>query len=846
MSAPAESSRATQSRIQPPEAEGRHTHDYQNHGEYGRNVQGNWFRGETHIHLEDRMPSNTPNVEDEHYWVVPRAESHRFVGRESLIERIKLAISPVGKPPKKRIFVINGLGGEGKSELSLQVANRMRQVFWGVFWIDVASRSSAIASFERVAVELELRDSNDRVEQVRTHLAKVGCRPKRNWLLILDNADDDTMDCHEFIPSGDYGSIIITSRSRECRRLNNVGCEELGEWSKLTDHECATLLLAAADREDNPPHRREAKEIADTLGHLPLALILVGAYINRTACSFEEYKSVYERQRHKILQYQPRQGRPRFGSVYATFEASARLLEQSDEPDARNALEFLELLAPFHFKDIPLDLFTDTRRTAQHYMNSDCQQLDDVETLRRSYIPHLPKCLQSDDHFSATLSHLRDLALISENRPNPTETGNTPGFGMAVSMHPLVHEWLRLRRARLNPQEQRQKYLAAIFTLSLANSTEIRGNKWPEYAYLMVPHADWIANKELWVVDLEDPTLLERQLAWEVLETLSALSKRSLALEFSSWVIPIIRQRRAIPPTDIGIMCSVGTVYAYTGPGERRDKGVKLLIQACKAASRLGEAARVRLWAEERLAFAYYQSGLYDEAIKLYDRLLSVHQRGAPSIGDDITMFKAAMAYKAAGNYARAIKLFEEAVQVGATVRHANDFLRLLCQRFPVQVCISDDLYLKLIDLFGGLVTLPQAGMARNHDIRSQFRIIQAQVCHHTGNYANVVGLLQEVFRDQGDTEGETPLRLVEERRFTLCRQLQPSVPVAQTDNPDLTAPVDYVAQQGDVVASFLGLARVEARVRDGTRSSHKRGLFCFNLRSLFTIKRGPRLKRRG
>lgn len=42
----------------------------------------------------------------------------------------------------------------------------------------------------------------------------------RSWLLILDNVDDlESFDIGSFIPSPTHGTIIMTSRRRECARF---------------------------------------------------------------------------------------------------------------------------------------------------------------------------------------------------------------------------------------------------------------------------------------------------------------------------------------------------------------------------------------------------------------------------------------------------------------------------------------------------------------------------------------------------------------------------------------------------------------------------------------------------
>jgi len=70
------------------------------------------------------VPGNT-------HWMVPRAVNNLFTGRAELLARIQQAlhIDITYKPAKQRRFVITGLGGQGKSEVCLQVASFMQEEY---------------------------------------------------------------------------------------------------------------------------------------------------------------------------------------------------------------------------------------------------------------------------------------------------------------------------------------------------------------------------------------------------------------------------------------------------------------------------------------------------------------------------------------------------------------------------------------------------------------------------------------------------------------------------------------------------------------------------------------------
>jgi putative protein kinase ArgK-like GTPase of G3E family len=64
------------------------------------------------------------------HWIIPRPVNSLFTGRSELVERIHNALrnNDMGTTKQKRL-VITGIGGIGKSEVCLQVADLMRDEY---------------------------------------------------------------------------------------------------------------------------------------------------------------------------------------------------------------------------------------------------------------------------------------------------------------------------------------------------------------------------------------------------------------------------------------------------------------------------------------------------------------------------------------------------------------------------------------------------------------------------------------------------------------------------------------------------------------------------------------------
>jgi hypothetical protein len=62
------------------------------------------------------------------HWMVPQPVNSLFTGRSELIARIQSAIrTDDPEITKQRQLVITGMGGMGKSEVCLRIANELRQ-----------------------------------------------------------------------------------------------------------------------------------------------------------------------------------------------------------------------------------------------------------------------------------------------------------------------------------------------------------------------------------------------------------------------------------------------------------------------------------------------------------------------------------------------------------------------------------------------------------------------------------------------------------------------------------------------------------------------------------------------
>jgi hypothetical protein len=179
--------------------------------------------------------------------------SHNYVDRPSDTADLDCLLPrPRSLQTGRRIFVLYGLGGIGKTQLAADFARRHQVTFSSVFWLNGRSEDQLKQSIARCAnripqgqipVRARNRDltSEDDLNTVAEDVLNWLARPDNvDWLLVFDNVDQDyeqdratgAYDVRSYLP-GDHGSILITTRlSRlaqlgDSKRLNKVH-KELG------------------------------------------------------------------------------------------------------------------------------------------------------------------------------------------------------------------------------------------------------------------------------------------------------------------------------------------------------------------------------------------------------------------------------------------------------------------------------------------------------------------------------------------------------------------------------------------------------------------------------------------
>ena len=177
----------------------------------------------------------------------------KFVGRDIELTRLaQLMIFSSTNNMHRKICLLHGIGGVGKSQLAAEFARKHQKNFSAIFWIAGSTKEKLKRSIAAVVQRLPQHQIPKRARSLSSDTAKDFdaitrdvlqwfSQPSNNkWLLIFDNVDRDysaqskdseAFDIKEYLPEADQGSILITSRLTGMWRLagSNIKLEPFDE-----------------------------------------------------------------------------------------------------------------------------------------------------------------------------------------------------------------------------------------------------------------------------------------------------------------------------------------------------------------------------------------------------------------------------------------------------------------------------------------------------------------------------------------------------------------------------------------------------------------------------------------
>ncbi|KAJ7610079.1 hypothetical protein FB45DRAFT_336013 [Roridomyces roridus] len=576
--------------------------------------------------------------------------SQIFQGRKGILDKMQQYFFQDNK--KRRVFVLHGLGGSGKTQIALKFLESCNEDE-RQFFVNASSSDNLTASFVNIAISQGFGKTAEAGHQWLISKA-------RKWTLLFDNADNPKLKLWPFFPQCSHGNIIITSRNPQLAALASPNAHS--QVGDLDGEDAASLLLARAVKKHTDETHKLAVAIV-RLSCMPLAIVQAGAYIAKFKCLMN-YLSIYRQNKEELLRQHPGQTLDNYeGTVYTTWQISFDKLSPV-------AAQFLQLCALLHHSSIPEAIFANATKWILKNEGNKTESMQEAKEFLQNFVSGSGGW--QEQHLRKVVAEIEEYSLLASD-----ETSKT------LSMHPLVHLWCsdtqpNQATARecmtnilgmaidLGPEAYLERIrVIAHVNMLVPDFSMVKCQFWSQYAWIYCDGGKFEQAKGLYELNLERQREL---LGKDHPDTLTAMAN----LAFTYWQLgryqeaekldlSVLEQRQKLlsddHPETVTAMANLAATYRKLGQYQEAEK---LQLSVLKQRQKLlGDDHPDTLTGMANLAATSRKLGQYQEAEKLE---LSVLKQCQKLLGDDHPDTLTAMANLAAtsrelGRYQEAEKL---------------------------------------------------------------------------------------------------------------------------------------------------------------------------------------------
>ncbi|KAM5348926.1 hypothetical protein ACJ41O_008749 [Fusarium nematophilum] len=529
----------------------------------------------------------------------------------------------------RKVFVLHGLGGVGKTQLAIDFARRHQATFSSVFWLDGRSEDrlrGSIASCVNLIPKGQIpstgrnqsdADSKDDLDAAVARVMEWLARPDNgDWLLIFDNVDQDheqggvtgAYDLRRYLP-GDHGAVLVTTR---LSRLSQLG--ESKQLAKVDLNLSRTIF----GKWYGGKLGSDCDQLLKLLDGLPLALAQAASYLREKGIDATTYMQIYKHQWDELMGSRDASSRPLLdyeqGSIATTWMVSFKEIE-SKSTDAANLLR--------------LWAFLDNKQLWHGLLGAAAAGPAD----------RWPDWLR--EMARNVLRFLDSIGLLLRYSMVETQQGLTGSY----SMHPVVHRW-----ASFLDGDQQKHESARLALVVVGSSVPTRDSK--EYWVLqqkLLPHVDRCAE---WMREaLSDAGVGDQgkfQEAEEMYERALEGYEKALGPHHTS---------------TLNTVNNLGSLYKAQGKFKEAEEMYERALEGKEKA--LGPDHTSTLDTVNNLGLLYSDQGKFQEAEEMYERALEGTEKalGPHHISTLGTADNLGSLYRAQGKFKEAEEIYERALE---------------------------------------------------------------------------------------------------------------------------------------------------------------------------------------
>ena len=215
-----------------------------------------------------------------------------FSGRNDILNNVFLQLA------ENKLVFLTGPGGIGKSQIARETVFQAKSKYELILWFSANSEYELVEEFNNAALYYKLiPEKSTDFDSIFSILSAFINRCDSS-LVIYDGADDipiDFLTTNCFFTNSD---IIVTTQN------SNIDRDEFPVIPVTTftlDESKSFLLNNSSSRHQMETDHQIVENLSTALENYPLALEYARAYVNKMHISFEDYLTIYNTNKQKIL-----------------------------------------------------------------------------------------------------------------------------------------------------------------------------------------------------------------------------------------------------------------------------------------------------------------------------------------------------------------------------------------------------------------------------------------------------------------------------------------------------------------------------------------------------------------
>ncbi|WP_160161149.1 tetratricopeptide repeat protein [Actinomadura sp. K4S16] len=650
------------------------------------------------------------------------SHAHLFVGRGTELQKLDAALTDSGEV---LVAAVHGLGGVGKSTLPARYATRRRDRFSPVWWITADTGEAVQAGLAALTVALQPELKQALPLEALAEWALTWLSSHDGWLLVLDNVNDPEHIAPVMARTSN-GRVLVTSRLAES--WHRFGAQVL-RLDVLTSGQAVELLTRIAAHDRPGADLEGAADLAEELGHLPLAIEQAAAYLHQHRLSPRAYLNLLA-DSPAVMYDQTAQGADAARTIARIWRLT--LDQLTDTPLAGDMLRVLAWYAP---EAIPRTLVEGIPAALNGSPPGSRRRRGLPAWLRRRSSPRLTP--------GVDLTALRHAlgALAAYNMIALDEGG-------AVTVHRLVQAVARAPDPA-DPHRQHDDIATARDTAARVLD-EVRPSdvedpaRWPMWRALL-PHIDALADHA--------PADTDTDITQHLLDRTATLLQRqgSLIRAIEYFQRALATNQRLHGDRSPAVLTSLGNLArAYQDAGDL-ERAIPMFERILADRERvLGSDHPATLTSRNNLAIAYRDAGDLERAIPMLERTLtdSEQVRGSDHVETLISRNNLASTYRDAGDLERATPMLERTLTDFEQAR-GSDHVETLRARNNLAVAYRDAGDLKrAIPMFEQILTDRERVLGADHPNTLISRNNLARAYRDAGDLERAVPILERTLTD--------------------------------------------------------------------------------------------------